>query len=42
MHREHDFAGLSIDPEKIDDGWVRDTGWFLTMIVLLILRYWAE
>ena len=42
MHGEDDLARLSIDPKEIDDGRVRDTGRFPTMIVLLILRHWAE
>ena len=43
-HGEDDLASFSIDAEKIDDGWVRDTGRFLLliMIVLLILRHRAE
>lgn len=42
MHGEDDLACLSIDPKKVDDGRIRDPCRFPIMIVLLILRHWAE
>jgi len=41
-HGENDLAGFFIEAEKIDYRRIGDTGLNLIMIVLLILRHWAE
>jgi len=41
-HGENDLACFFIEAEKIDHCRIGDTGLNLIMIVLLILRHWAE
>jgi len=42
VHGENDFAGLFIDPEQIDDRRIGDAGLCDFLLMLLILRHWAE
>ena len=42
VHGENDFAGFFIDPKQIDDRRIGDPSLRDFLLMLLILRHWAE